>query len=546
MLVKKFEAKTMKDALEMVKKQLGPDAVIMAVKDHRKRFGLGGEGSVEITAAVSETSIRKKEFAETKIRESEREKFRSTSVANQKQFIERAVKNQFQRTEKEAALAAAPIRAAIQRPREMTQTRYADIEDDVSVSPSKSSQSLGQFHSNYSAIPKPQVPAQAPTRSLQKNSLRVPATIESAEQRIKNAAKRARDLFESTQSQGPVKRIIAGAMTHEFLPDSSKETPRPNLVSQSRPENSRQTQSEFESLKGEILQLKKLVSDVHSSAQTLRTYPGSEFGLPFDLSRTFAKLRGEGLMEDIVVALLQKAAEEIPSLKLRKKPIVEGWIAVQLLNSIQVVPKGSDAKIQVFLGSKGSGKTSQLIKMAAHKLLQEKKKILILTADTFKIGASEQMKIYSQILNVPFQVIRQPSDWNVISKILDRIDHVYIDTPGINPKNASEIQFLSDILPPRELSCQRHFVSPVSLKDEMILDTLKRLEPLKIADLVFTSLDEANHYGTIYNVMERSGLPLHSFGTGPRVPEDFEIASKERLLDLILKFTQSQEKESAT
>ncbi|MNL77621.1 flagellar biosynthesis regulator FlhF [compost metagenome] len=62
--------------------------------------------------------------------------------------------------------------------------------------------------------------------------------------------------------------------------------------------------------------------------------------------------------------------------------------------------------------------------------------------------------------------------------------------------------------------------------------------------MIFTGLDESTQHGTIYNFMKRFDIPLHSFGIGPRVPEDFEYATKERVLDLIFKITKIQQQES--
>ncbi len=93
MQVKKFEARTMKDALEMVKKQLGPDAIILSVRDNNKSFGLVGEGSIEITAAVSEETLHKKKFAESKMRNQDIEKLQTAPARIQKDVINKFVEN---------------------------------------------------------------------------------------------------------------------------------------------------------------------------------------------------------------------------------------------------------------------------------------------------------------------------------------------------------------------------------------------------------------------------------------------------------------------
>src|SRR5688572_9589091 len=91
MQVKKFEAKTMKEALEMVKNQLGPDAIILGAKDNNRGFGLLGTTSVEVTAAISETKLRERQIGESRVRDANRERFRKTPAINQKRFIDKSL-----------------------------------------------------------------------------------------------------------------------------------------------------------------------------------------------------------------------------------------------------------------------------------------------------------------------------------------------------------------------------------------------------------------------------------------------------------------------
>ena len=93
MQVKKFEAKTMKEALELVKVHLGPEAIILSAKDTHRGFGLMGEKSVEVTAAVSEETLRRKKMAESKLREELRERFQQIPAAKQKEFINKVFKD---------------------------------------------------------------------------------------------------------------------------------------------------------------------------------------------------------------------------------------------------------------------------------------------------------------------------------------------------------------------------------------------------------------------------------------------------------------------
>ena len=78
MQVRKFEARTMKDALEMVKKQLGPDAIILAAKDNSNKYGLVGESSFEITAAVSDETLHKKKLVESRMGDNDKQQFQNS------------------------------------------------------------------------------------------------------------------------------------------------------------------------------------------------------------------------------------------------------------------------------------------------------------------------------------------------------------------------------------------------------------------------------------------------------------------------------------
>src|SRR6185436_2345935 len=89
MQVKKFEAKSMKEALELVKVHMGPEAIILSAKDTHRGFGLMGEKSVEVTAAVSEETLRKKKVAESKLREDLRQRFQQIPATKQREFINR-------------------------------------------------------------------------------------------------------------------------------------------------------------------------------------------------------------------------------------------------------------------------------------------------------------------------------------------------------------------------------------------------------------------------------------------------------------------------
>nr|BFD64224.1 flagellar biosynthesis protein FlhF [Bdellovibrio sp. HM001] len=483
MQVKKFEARTMKEALEMVKTQLGPDAIILSARDNNKSFGLVGEGSVEITAAVSEETLQKKKFAESRLREQDRVKFNNSSARQQKELIQKMVEKHVQK--------AAPAQA-----QPITQRRYIDIEDEHELN--------------------------------RQNRV--------SEERVRSAAQRALNAF---QEQDEIFSRGGNAV--------KKTNPQTKTAAtQARPAAPVAVETpEIQALKNEIASLKQVISQFQQMPQTFAgSHPGADYGINYDLSFVYSKLTGAGMAPEIAAEILTQAQETLPALKLKNRSLVEAWVARHVLDATKIATNPGQGKIHCFVGPAGSGKTSALIKMASHMVVREGKKIALFTTDTFKVGAADQMKIYAQILNVPFSVIRTQQDWTNLMRYLANVDCVLVDYTGLSLKSNDEIQMLKSLLPPAALNPNIHLTLSTNAKDSDCTELGRRYSVLGYKDVIFTSLDESTQHGTIYNFMKRFDVPLHSFGIGPRVPEDFEFATKERLLDLIFRITKLKQQDS--
>lgn len=478
MQVKKFEARTMKEALEMVKSQLGPDAIILSARDNNKSFGLVGQGSVEITAAVSEETLHKKRFVESRLREEDRNKLVRSPAKVQRQVIDQMV-NKYM-AEKEAQI-----------PKPITRTRYVDIEEDHG----------------------PALPLDAG-----------PGAVSS--ERIKSAAQRAWNSMQTgIEPSAPVGKVAkaTSAPATKVAPEST----------------------EIQSLKNEIASLKQVITQFQKVPQSfMGQHPGADHGLHYDVSHMFEKLVGVGVAPDLAAEILTKAQETMTPVKLKNKALVDGWVAKAVLDATLISTEKQLAQLQVFVGPAGSGKTSSLIKMASHLVVREQKKVAIVTTDTHKVGAADQMRIYAQILNVPFAVLRQKEDWGRLMAQLSSYDVILVDFPGLSLKTMEEISSVRQLLPPEKYSSQIHLVLSCLAKDSDITEIGKRYRSTGFQDVIFTGLDESLQHGTIFNFMKRFSIPLHSFGTGSRVPEDFEVATKERVLDLLFKITKMKQQES--
>lgn len=464
MQVRKFEARTMKDALEMVKKQLGPDAIILAAKDNSNKYGLVGESSFEITAAVSEETLHKKKFVESRMAENDKQQFQNSSARTQKEIISKFVTRH-----------TTPVTKPV------TTQKYIDINDE-------------------------------------KNA---------AEERIKNAVQRAFD---------------AGTLLNDR--QVKRQTAKPPETRNQQVEARQQyievqNDSEMNSLRSEIASLKAMIKNMQTPTESRPQshYPGENYGIHYELSSQFQGLVKEGVLEDLAAEMILDLQNQVPVTRLKNKPLVEGFLAKRILEDI-VVSSGENKKFHFFVGPSGGGKTSSIIKMASQLIVRENKKVALLTLDTQKVGAVEQLRIYSQILNVPFAVIRERSDWKEILKFINSIDYILIDTPGSNLKTQEEVSYFERMILKEIPSKSVHLVLSARNKYEDLQGVLNNFATLNVTDVIFNHLDETVQNGNVYSFNKINKLPLFAFGIGQRIPEDFEYATKERLVDLIFHITQ--------
>jgi flagellar biosynthesis protein FlhF len=197
-----------------------------------------------------------------------------------------------------------------------------------------------------------------------------------------------------------------------------------------------------------------------------------------------------------------------------------------------------DKKFQIFMGSSGSGKSTAMIKLAADLTLRQNKRVAIISTDTIKIGADEQMKVYSQMLNIPYVSIRAPADWDRVLPYLGGVDCVLVDCASLSLRNQDEVSYLQQMLPvSMQNEAQTHLVISAKTKDADVIEIANKYKIFHCEDLIFTGLDEVNNHGIIYNTVRKLNMPLFGFGIGPKVPDDFEYATVERVLDLILDIT---------
>ncbi len=175
------------------------------------------------------------------------------------------------------------------------------------------------------------------------------------------------------------------------------------------------------------------------------------------------------------------------------------------------------------VGPTGVGKTTTIAKLAANLLLQGGIRIALVTIDTYRIAAVEQLKVYGELMNVPVEVVLTPEQLQeVFSRHQDK-DLILIDTAGRSPKDEVSIAELNKFLGP-ESATENHLVLAASTRDSELQSTVGNFGRLPLHSLVFTKLDECDQRGSLLNVPLHQDLPLSYLTNGQRVPEDLMVA----------------------
>lgn len=186
-----------------------------------------------------------------------------------------------------------------------------------------------------------------------------------------------------------------------------------------------------------------------------------------------------------------------------------------------------------FVGPEGVGKTTTIAKLAALHSLKGKKRMALLTMDTHRIAAAEQLKVYGRLIGVPVEVARDVKELKSLMSGHSDKDLLLVDTAGCNRKDASrmdELRTLADECP----EIKFNLVLNSQTRDESLYESVKGFGELPLDALSFTRLDEGSSHGSILNAMVLAQKPVSYLSAGSRVPEDIETASRERLLSFFM------------
>jgi len=287
-----------------------------------------------------------------------------------------------------------------------------------------------------------------------------------------------------------------------------------------------------EEVKGQLSSLQTMVQEL--CRQTRR---GSKRDLPDTLFRLFTDLIEADLSEEVTRDLVEKVRTEAPDAELADPVLLKARV-VRMIEA-EVTAAGPIAatpgrrRLVALVGPTGVGKTTTIAKLAANFRLKQRRNVGLITVDTYRIAAVEQLRTYADIIDLPMQVVSTPREMREAAKRMSGMDLVLMDTAGRSPKDDIKIQELKALL--AEASADEvHLVLSGVASARVLQQTAERFAAVGTTALVVTKLDEATSFGNLLPVLRSSRLPLSYLTNGQNVPDDIETARVERVARLIL------------
>ncbi len=185
------------------------------------------------------------------------------------------------------------------------------------------------------------------------------------------------------------------------------------------------------------------------------------------------------------------------------------------------------------IGPTGVGKTTTIAKLAANYLNKFRGKIALITIDTYRIAAVEQLKVYGEIMRLPVEVVIKPSDLDKALEKFADYDLILIDTAGRSPRNSHDIKEMADFLRPHHC-IDNHLMLSTMTREQEILDIVDSFSILPFDSLIFSKIDECNQLGVILNTHTKIQAPISFLTNGQRVPEDIITPTPTSIADLIV------------
>lgn len=210
-------------------------------------------------------------------------------------------------------------------------------------------------------------------------------------------------------------------------------------------------------------------------------------------------------------------------------------IVLKLGQMKTIEPEEGKAKVVFFIGPTGVGKTTTIAKLASKFKLEQKCKLAIITADTYRIAAVEQIRTYANILSVPIDVVYNAAEIKDAIKKYETYDLIFVDTAGRSHKSDEQREDVKTLLEAvSEYEPEIYLVLSATTKYRDLIRITETYSDILNYRLLFTKIDETTAIGNLLNIRMLTKEPLSYTTFGQNVPDDIEVTDAQYIAKQLL------------
>lgn len=344
----------------------------------------------------------------------------------------------------------------------------------------------------------------------------------------------------STQGKGSSNMYeIVVALEEEY--DKQVDIPKQKIVKEGvSNDSSSYGGTQFYDFKTQIEQMQKSISDVQRSLWEPKSHL-YDLTIPFEFIDIYNLFEENEFDQEMTYSIMKKTIEQLPvAMKSNPEKIINFFklILRRIIAVKHEVPlRTHQRKIMMFVGPTGVGKTTTIAKLAARYAykLGVNYKVGIITLDSFRVGAIEQLKAYTNIMRLPLEIVKKPEELNeAISRLRD-CHYILIDTAGGSQYDIDKIDVINQYqMQLTDIPMEKMLVLPSNVKATDLQEIYNSYSQLHINNLVFTKLDETRSYGNLISFAHKTKKSICYLSIGQNVPDDLIEADPNFIIDCFM------------
>jgi flagellar biosynthesis protein FlhF len=341
----------------------------------------------------------------------------------------------------------------------------------------------------------------------------------------------------NVQSRGIRRPVGSAASTQAPRTRPQREMPTPQRQSPPAPgkdllETPAANRAIMMSISSEVRELRGVLEDL-----VRRSKRESAPQVPEDLFDHYSHLVQNQVAEELANDLVRQLQAYRPE-QLQQGDFVREKLTEQVDRMIPATgaiqrKKQTGPHIVALIGPTGVGKTTTLAKIAANLQIRENRRVGLITIDTYRIAAIDQLRKYAELIRAPLKAVNSAEDLRAAVEAMRDCEFILIDTAGRSPSDTMKLNELKDFLDaaaPDEV----HLVLSSTASQQCIERAVERFGQVRVDKIIFTKLDEAVHVGVVLNVVRKVNKALSYVTTGQNVPDDIEVGRGSKLAQMLL------------